>query len=45
MYITPESFLEWFSAIENETFGLVREIIFNFVLAVYVQKLEEDDRR
>ena len=37
--ITPEGFLEWFSAIENETFGLVGEIIFNFVLAVYVQKL------
>ena len=43
--ITSEGFLDWFSAIENETFGLVREIILNFVLAVYVQKLEEDDRR
>ena len=37
--ITPEGFLECFSAIENETFGLVGEVIFNFVLAVHVQKL------
>ena len=38
--ITPEGFLQWFSAIENETFGLAGEIIFNFVLAIYEQKLD-----
>ena len=31
--------MEWFSTTENESIGLVGEIIFNFVLAVYVQKL------
>ena len=36
---TPEGFLTFLGDNENETFGLIAELIFNFVLAIYVQKL------
>ena len=32
-------FMEWTTCIENETFSLVFQIIFNYALAVYVQKI------
>ena len=37
--VSPEGFLKFLSDNENETFGLVGELIFNFTLSIYIQKL------
>ena len=37
--VAPRGFLDFISDIENETFGLVGELVLNFLLAVHVQKL------
>ena len=37
--VSPEEFLKFLSDNENETFGLVGELIFNFALSIYIQKL------
>ena len=37
--VSPEGFLTFLSDNENETFGLVGELIFNFTLSIYIQKL------
>ena len=37
--VSLEEFLKFLSDNENETFGLVGELIFNFALSIYIQKL------
>ena len=37
--VSPEGFLKFLSDNENETSGLVGELIFNFALSIYIQKL------
>ena len=36
--ITAQGFLNWMDSVENETMHLVYQLIFNFALAIYVQK-------
>ena len=37
--ISAQGFIDWCSSIPNETFSLIYQLIFNFALAIFVQKI------